>query len=167
MITDGRLIADAEVTLAETASFSCAGPRCVGYPTPPTTPARSPTTAGFAPATSPSDGDEPETIDIVGRTKDVIIRGGENISSAEVEAVLEAHDAVRHAVAVGYPDALMGERVAAFVVSDGPFEVETARTWFARRASPRTRRRSGSSSSTSCRCSTADRVALRRAIVPG
>jgi len=61
----------------------------------------------------------------------VIIRGGENISSAEVEAVLEAHRTVRQAVAVGYPDELMGERVAAFVVSDAPFGVETAREWFA------------------------------------
>ena len=54
---------------------------------------------------------------IVGRLKDVIIRGGENISASEVEAALEAHPAIRHAVAVGYPDPLMGERVAAFVES--------------------------------------------------
>ena len=54
---------------------------------------------------------------IVGRLKDVIIRGGENISASEVEAALEAHPDVRHAVAVGYPDPLMGERVAAFVES--------------------------------------------------
>ena len=53
---------------------------------------------------------------IVGRLKDVIIRGGENISTAEVEHELEAHPDVRQAVVVGYPDALMGERVAAFVV---------------------------------------------------
>jgi cyclohexanecarboxylate-CoA ligase len=70
---------------------------------------------------------------IVGRLKDVIIRGGENISASEVEAALEAHPDVRHAVAVGYPDPLMGERVAAFVESAGPFDLEECRRWFAGR----------------------------------
>jgi cyclohexanecarboxylate-CoA ligase len=70
---------------------------------------------------------------IVGRLKDVIIRGGENISASEIEAALEAHPAVRHAVAVGYPDSLMGERVAAFVESADPFDLEDCRRWFAGR----------------------------------
>jgi cyclohexanecarboxylate-CoA ligase len=68
---------------------------------------------------------------IVGRIKDVIIRGGENISAAEVENVLEAHDAVAQAVVVGYPDDLMGERVCAFVVTSSPFDLATCREWFA------------------------------------
>ena len=67
---------------------------------------------------------------IVGRIKDVIIRGGENISSAQVEGVLEAHPLVRQAVAVGYPDARLGERVCAFVVASGPFDVDACRAWF-------------------------------------
>ncbi len=70
---------------------------------------------------------------IVGRLKDVIIRGGENISASEVEAALEAHPDVRHAVAVGYPDPLMGERVAAFVESTAPFDLEECRRWFTSR----------------------------------
>ena len=70
---------------------------------------------------------------IVGRLKDVIIRGGENISASEVEAALEAHPDVQHAVAVGYPDPLMGERVAAFVESAAPFDLEECRRWFAGR----------------------------------
>ena len=70
---------------------------------------------------------------IVGRLKDVIIRGGENISASEVEAALEAHPDVRHAVAVGYPDPLMGERVAAFVESTAPFDLEECRRWFSGR----------------------------------
>jgi cyclohexanecarboxylate-CoA ligase len=70
---------------------------------------------------------------IVGRLKDVIIRGGENISASEIEGVLEAHPAVRHAVAVGYPDPLMGERVAAFVESAAPFDLDECRRWFASR----------------------------------
>jgi cyclohexanecarboxylate-CoA ligase len=71
---------------------------------------------------------------IVGRLKDVIIRGGENISTAEVEHELEAHPAVRHAVVVGYPDKLMGERVAAFVVGEPSFDVDAARAWFETRS---------------------------------
>jgi cyclohexanecarboxylate-CoA ligase len=70
---------------------------------------------------------------IVGRLKDVIIRGGENISASEVEAALEAHPDVRHAVAVGFPDPLMGERVAAFVESSSPFDLEECRRWFSTR----------------------------------
>ncbi len=77
--------------------------------------------------------DDDGWLTIVGRLKDVIIRGGENISSSEVEAVLEAHPAVRHAVAVGYPDPLMGERVAAFVEASGTFDLEECRSWFAQR----------------------------------
>jgi cyclohexanecarboxylate-CoA ligase len=70
---------------------------------------------------------------IVGRLKDVIIRGGENISASEVEAALEAHPAVRQAVVVGYPDPLMGERVAAYVVTAEPFDLARCRAWFAER----------------------------------
>jgi cyclohexanecarboxylate-CoA ligase len=70
---------------------------------------------------------------IVGRLKDVIIRGGENVSTAEVEAVLESHPAVRSAVAAGYPDALMGERVGAAVVASEPFDLAACRAWFAAR----------------------------------
>jgi cyclohexanecarboxylate-CoA ligase len=69
---------------------------------------------------------------VVGRIKDVIIRGGENIASAEVESVLEAHPAVRQAVAVGRPDDRLGERVVAFVVTSAPFDLEACREWFAR-----------------------------------
>jgi cyclohexanecarboxylate-CoA ligase len=67
---------------------------------------------------------------IVGRLKDVIIRGGENISASEVEGALESHPAVRQAVAVGFPDPLMGERVAAFVVADSSFDLALCQEWF-------------------------------------
>lgn len=68
---------------------------------------------------------------IVGRLKDVIIRGGENVPATEVEAALEAHPAVRQAAVVGAPDGRMGERVVAFVVLSRPFDLEACRAWFA------------------------------------
>ncbi len=68
---------------------------------------------------------------IVGRTRDIIIRGGENVVPAEVERVLEAHPAVRQAVVVGYPDDRMGEKVGACVVADSPFGLEACRSWCA------------------------------------
>ncbi len=66
---------------------------------------------------------------ITGRIKDIIIRGGENISAAEIEGVLEAHPAVSHAVAVGYPDDRLGQRVCAFVVAAEPFDLTACRQW--------------------------------------
>src|SRR5256885_15344581 len=50
------------------------------------------------------------------RLKDVIISGGENISSVEVEGVLLRHPAVQEAAVVGLPDAKWGEAPHAFVV---------------------------------------------------
>jgi fatty-acyl-CoA synthase len=50
------------------------------------------------------------------RLKDVIISGGENISSVEVEGVLLRHPAVQEAAVVGLPDARWGEAPHAFVV---------------------------------------------------
>ena len=72
---------------------------------------------------------------IVGRIKDLIIRGGENIAAAEVEGVLEAHPAVAQAAVVGRPDARLGEQVCAFVVCrpGHGFDLEACRTWFAER----------------------------------
>lgn len=53
---------------------------------------------------------------IVGRKRDLIIRGGANIYPIEVEEALYAHPAVSECAVVGAPDARYGERVRAFVV---------------------------------------------------
>jgi len=53
---------------------------------------------------------------ITGRKKDLIIRGGENISTGEIEAVLEEHDAVDEAAVIGVPDVEWGEVVKAVIV---------------------------------------------------
>ena len=75
--------------------------------------------------------DDDGWLTIVGRIKDVIIRAGENIATAAIERVLEAHPSVREAVVVGEPDLRLGERVCAFVVLDGTFTLDDCRAWFA------------------------------------
>ncbi|MFI5669564.1 class I adenylate-forming enzyme family protein [Streptomyces sp. NPDC051704] len=64
--------------------------------------------------------DEGGVLHLVGRLKDIVIRGGANISPAEVERELASHPRVRDVVCVGIPDRLMGERLAACVVPRGP-----------------------------------------------
>jgi long-chain acyl-CoA synthetase len=54
-------------------------------------------------------------VTIVGRKKDLILRGGYSVVPGEVEATLLAHRAVAEAAVVGIPDAALGEEVAAFV----------------------------------------------------
>jgi len=56
-------------------------------------------------------------IRIVGRSKDVIIRGGENIPVAEVENLIYRHPHVAECAIVAMPDARLGERACAFVVT--------------------------------------------------
>jgi acyl-CoA synthetase (AMP-forming)/AMP-acid ligase II len=66
---------------------------------------------------------------ITGRAKEMIIRGGENIYPAEIEAALRTIDIVAEAVVVGVPDDRYGEVPAAFVtlVEDGALTVEEMR----------------------------------------
>jgi len=52
---------------------------------------------------------------ITGRKKDIIIRGGENISAKEVEELISGHPKVVQAAAVAMPDPILGERVCAFI----------------------------------------------------
>jgi acyl-CoA synthetase (AMP-forming)/AMP-acid ligase II len=57
---------------------------------------------------------------ITGRKKDLIIRGGENISAKEIEDILIAHPAVRDVAVVSMPHPRLGEAVCAFVISTNP-----------------------------------------------
>jgi acyl-CoA synthetase (AMP-forming)/AMP-acid ligase II len=60
--------------------------------------------------------DEDGYIFLAGRKDDMIIRGGENIAPAEVEAVLYSHPGVDEATVIGIPDVEWGQRVAAVIV---------------------------------------------------
>ncbi|MGZ4717239.1 MAG: class I adenylate-forming enzyme family protein [Acidimicrobiales bacterium] len=61
--------------------------------------------------------DEDGYLYIVGRAKDVVIRGGNNISAGEVENALYEHEGVLEAAVVGIPHDVLGEDVGAFVVA--------------------------------------------------
>jgi acyl-CoA synthetase (AMP-forming)/AMP-acid ligase II len=60
--------------------------------------------------------DEDGYLFMTGRTKDLIIRGGENISPGEIESCLEEHPKVAEAAVIGVPDVEWGEKVMALLV---------------------------------------------------
>lgn len=60
--------------------------------------------------------DEDGYVRVTGRTKDIVIRGGMNISVRQVEDALTAHPAVAAVALVGMPDRKLGERVCCYVV---------------------------------------------------
>lgn len=62
------------------------------------------------------DGDRPQFYHFVGRLKEIIIRGGQNISPAEIDGLIDGHPKIAEAAVVGIPDEIMGERVCAVVV---------------------------------------------------
>lgn len=70
---------------------------------------------------------------VTDRLKDIIIRGGENISSAEVEDLLMTHPAVAEVAVIAAPDPALGERVCAVVVPapGRSFDIDEARAHFA------------------------------------
>ncbi len=70
--------------------------------------------------------DEEGYVNIVDRKKDMIVTGGENVFSVEVENVLYEHPAVLEAAVIGVPDEVWGEAVKAVVVLR---EGETAKAW--------------------------------------
>jgi non-ribosomal peptide synthetase component E (peptide arylation enzyme) len=61
--------------------------------------------------------DEQGNLMIVGRIKDIIIRGGQNIDAAEVETILRTHPKVSEVAVVAMPDQILGEKACAYVVT--------------------------------------------------
>jgi fatty-acyl-CoA synthase len=68
--------------------------------------------------------DEEGYYSIVGRAKDMIIRGGENIYPREVEEFLFTIDGVKDAQVVGIPDEKYGEIVGAFIIKEDGYDIE-------------------------------------------
>jgi acyl-CoA synthetase (AMP-forming)/AMP-acid ligase II len=77
--------------------------------------------------------DEAGHLTVTDRLKDIIIRGGENISSKEVEDLLITHPAVADVAVIPVPDPALGERVCAVVVTRPgfSFDVSEAKAHFA------------------------------------
>jgi acyl-CoA synthetase (AMP-forming)/AMP-acid ligase II len=79
--------------------------------------------------------DEDGYLYIVGRIKDLIIRGGHNIYASDVEAVLYEHPDILECAVVGVPHDVLGEDVAAFVVPmpDTDIDIDDLQAWIAER----------------------------------
>lgn len=80
--------------------------------------------------------DDAGYISITGRKKDIIVRGGENISSREVEDVLLQHPAIEDACVVAMPDERLGERSCAYLVLKTPentLQLEEVVAFFSRK----------------------------------
>jgi cyclohexanecarboxylate-CoA ligase len=130
--TDGRVTGAAELRVSDAGELWLRGPELfVGYADAGQT--RAAIQRGWYRTGDLATVDGDGWLTIVGRMKDVVIRGGENIATAEVEGILEAHPAVRQAAVVGEPDARLGERVCAFVVASVPFDLPACRAWFEQR----------------------------------
>ena len=63
-------------------------------------------------------------VNIVGRSKDMIIRGGENVYPREIEEFLYTHPAIRDVQVVGVPDERYGEEIAALVIAREPGTID-------------------------------------------
>jgi long-chain acyl-CoA synthetase len=81
--------------------------------------------------------DENGFLTITGRLKEVVIRGGQNISPAEVEEAMLEHPAIRDVAVVGVPHETLGEVPVAFVVwTEGPIDCEVLLTHCRTRLAP-------------------------------
>jgi cyclohexanecarboxylate-CoA ligase len=132
--TDGQAIGAAELRVVDEAGdplpagvrghLQVRGPDlCLGY-LDPALDERSFTSDGWFRSGDLAVVDEEGSVRIAGRAKDVIVRGGENLSAKEVEDLLFEHPDIEEVAVVGYPDEVLGERACAFVVARGPLDLE-------------------------------------------
>jgi cyclohexanecarboxylate-CoA ligase len=122
--TDGRLTGTSQARLAGPdgdgpGELEVRGPElCLGYLDPADTAAAFTADGWFRTGDLARLGPDRD-VTIVGRVKDIVVRGGENISMKEVEDYLAAHPQVADVAIVGVPDDVLGERACAFVVPSG------------------------------------------------
>ncbi len=141
--TDGRLLAGYEVRLADAAGrdvpdghageILTRGPELFTGYTDPALNAASFLPGGWFRTGDVGRVDAAGHLTVTDRLKDIIIRGGENISSKEVEDLLITHPAVADVAVIPVPDPALGERVCAVVVTQPgfTFDVGQARDHFA------------------------------------
>jgi non-ribosomal peptide synthetase component E (peptide arylation enzyme) len=92
---------------------------------------------GFLATGDRSRANDDGTINILGREKEIIIRGGRNIDINEVEAAVAALPAVVQVCVVPVPDDLLGERAAALVVSTTTVTIDDVREGLAAAGFPK------------------------------
>ncbi|WP_029429905.1 AMP-binding protein [Blastococcus sp. URHD0036] len=123
-LTDGRLIDDTLLRLAAggdgrdgaIGEIEVAGPEIfLGY-VDSSVNARAFTADGYVRTGDLGSVDADGYVTVAGRSKDIVIRGGENLSAKEIEEALRRGDHVVDVAVVGVPDATLGERACAFVV---------------------------------------------------
>jgi cyclohexanecarboxylate-CoA ligase len=121
--TDGRLTGTSQGRLAGEAGgvgeLEVRGPEmCLGYLDPAHTAAAFTADGWFRTGDLARLGPG-RTVTIAGRAKDIIVRGGENISAKEVEDYLTEHPQITDVAIVGVPDPVLGERACAFIIAPG------------------------------------------------
>jgi acyl-CoA synthetase len=115
LMTDGRPLAGVEMRLDDDGQIWSRGPDCfVGYTDPALT-ANAFDDEGWYRTEDVGVLDGDGFLTITDRTKDIIIRGGENVSAAEVEELLMHMPAVAECAVVAAPDARLGEHACAFI----------------------------------------------------
>ena len=135
--TVGRVHPHVEVKLVDPISGACvergvSGEMCtrgysvmLGYWNDPEQTARAIDPAGWMHTGDLATMDQDGYLNIVGRSKDMIIRGGENIYPREIEEFLYGHPEIRDVQVVGVPDARYGEEIAAFVIERTPGTIDS------------------------------------------
>ena len=128
--TDGHAIGQAELMVATNSELLVRGPELfVGYLSDEQT-GEAVDADGWFHTGDLAEIDDAGWLTIVGRLKDIVIRGGENISTREVEDVLRRHPDIQDAAAVGLPHDRLGEQVGVAIVADRPLSVEDCGAWF-------------------------------------
>jgi non-ribosomal peptide synthetase component E (peptide arylation enzyme) len=124
--TDGQVLGGSEIRIVDDGEIWCRGPELFAGYVDPTLNAEAFTPDGWFRTGDLGSLDDDGFLTVTGRKKDVIIRGGENISPQEVEAVLLEQPEVVEVAIVAMPDASMGEKACAFViVRDASFDFNT------------------------------------------
>jgi acyl-CoA synthetase (AMP-forming)/AMP-acid ligase II len=119
----------AKVPIGEEGDIAYKGPsHMLGYLSRPAETAELYTPEGFSRSGDLGRMDADGYVRVTGRTKDIVIRGGMNISVRELEDLLLEHPAVRAAAVVGMPDVRLGERVCCYVIPADPADPPSLET---------------------------------------